>query len=276
MKEVKKKVCLVGDPAVGKTSLIRRFVLNKYDDEYISTLGTKVSKKTIVIKEIQRQLTMVIWDLAGQKEFHDIQVASFKDATGALVVGDITRKDTMDNIENWIASFTKIAGPVPIVLLANKYDLKEEAEVTEKYLKHNTSTLNVPYFLTSAKTGENVEAAFLRIGKMMTRAIKAPQVVLTERMALRQEIGMASGKDPLQVEDKIIMRFCDIIGDMDFAMSIVRKQFKDAGVDFNNPTYENLKDVSRRLGKVIKDVKGEKTGKEAEREFLRMVEKGRE
>ena len=96
---LKVKICLVGDSAVGKTSLIRRYVMDIFDDKYLSTLGTKVSKKQVIIKNEDREVafTFSIWDVLGQKDFKKIQNLAFRGSKGAMLVCDLTRKDTLEN-----------------------------------------------------------------------------------------------------------------------------------------------------------------------------------
>ena len=93
---IKKKICLLGDAAVGKTSLIRRYVMDKYDDEYLSTLGTKVTKKEVEVIDdfnfVEFQLTFMLWDVLGQKEFKRIHQAAFQGTKGALIVCDLSRQ----------------------------------------------------------------------------------------------------------------------------------------------------------------------------------------
>ena len=93
MKEFTKKICVIGDPAVGKTSLIRRFIEERFDDKYLSTLGIKPSKKSILLED--KILTFMIWDLAGQEEFKVSQNIGYRDSKGAILVVDLTRKETL-------------------------------------------------------------------------------------------------------------------------------------------------------------------------------------
>lgn len=270
-KKAKRKVCLLGDPAVGKTSLIRRFVVGKYDDKYLSTLGSKVSKKTIDIEENGVSLTMMIWDLTGQKEFHQVHFAAYKNAAGALVVGDITRKETVDNVRNWISGLIDTSGQVPIVLLVNKHDLKDQAKVGRKYVEFLASRYNVHCAFTSAKTGENVEKAFHILGKLVTGAIETSPVPSDMYVSPERRVDI-NGISLLEIEDNLIMRFCEILGNTDFGMSIVRKQFSDTGVDFKNPTYQGLKKVVDRLVDAVRVFKGEKLAKEARKAFTAHLE----
>jgi len=168
---LKKKICLLGDPAVGKTSLIRKYVLDKYDDEYISTLGTKVTKKELVfIDEVTKSeidMTLIIWDVLGQKEFHRIHEAAFQGSKGAFIVCDITRFETVASMEDWIYKLLEVAGQIPIILLANKSDLVANPDVS--YLEGVAKTFNASFYLTSAKTGKNVAEAFFKLGTLVAK-----------------------------------------------------------------------------------------------------------
>jgi small GTP-binding protein len=176
-KNVEKKVCLLGDFGVGKTSLIRRFVENAYDDRYISTLGVKISKKSFVVKDIKKKpffkanLTLLIWDLVGQKGFHSIQTSAYKGTNGAFIVYDLSRPKTIDSLDWWISSLFEQTGTIPLIFLANKVDLKEDSVPLELSSKLDavTKKYNAEFFATSAKTGKNVELAFGSMGKSLTK-----------------------------------------------------------------------------------------------------------
>ena len=105
MKAISKKVCLLGDFAVGKTSLVRRFVLNIFEDRYLSTIGVKVSRKTVVTPGPGDliELTLMLWDLAGSEEFDQVRASYLRGASGAVLVCDLTRPETQwDFAEPWI------------------------------------------------------------------------------------------------------------------------------------------------------------------------------
>jgi len=124
-KHLKAKVCLIGDHAVGKTSLIRRFVQDTFDDRYLMTLGTKVSKKVVDIDWRERQtkvrLDLGIWDIMGQHGLLNLLVeAYFTGANGILAVLDLTRRPTLDTLSIWIRSVERVAGRVPTVIAVNK------------------------------------------------------------------------------------------------------------------------------------------------------------
>jgi small GTP-binding protein len=174
--EIIKKICLIGNSGVGKTSLIKRFILDIFDDKYLKTLGTKVSKKDVTIeypeKDLTINLTMMIWDIMGQETFRTLlQNSYFFGAGGGLAVCDATNADTLKVLEQWIESLYGTAGKVPIIVVANKSDLKKSIKVKEKTLKSFAGKFDAPYVYTSAKTGDNVEKAFHEMGKLLTSDI---------------------------------------------------------------------------------------------------------
>ncbi|UCF07610.1 MAG: GTP-binding protein [Thermoplasmata archaeon] len=176
VKNVEKKVCLLGDWGVGKTSLIRRFVENAYDDRYLATLGVKVSKKEMIIKNFLKKpflkvnLTLLIWDLVGQKGFHNVQVTAYKGTSAAFIVCDLSRPHTIDNMEWWISHLFQEAKNVPLIFLANKLDLTDDDVPLElnRKLDGLKGKYKAHFFATSAKTGTNVGEAFERIGQVVT------------------------------------------------------------------------------------------------------------
>jgi len=174
------KVCLVGEAAVGKTSLIRRLVMDYFDDGYDQTLGTKVYKKRIDVSLPERNLElavhMMIWDIMGQSGFRDLlKEAYFLGAKGAVAVCDVTRKSTLEGLCEWIRSVHGIAGDIPLVFVANKIDLKASREFGEAEMMEASKTHGSPYFLSSAKTGENVEAVFQTMANNLAREQLQPK-----------------------------------------------------------------------------------------------------
>ncbi len=164
----KLKICLIGDVGVGKTSLIRRYVLDVFDDKYIATIGTKVTKKEIDIKHPNTgqpiRLVLLVWDIMGQPSFREVlREAYFYGAQGALAVCDVTGKESLGELRYWIKAMTATTGEIPIVFLGNKCDLKDEARITYLDVEMFAKKHNSPALLTSAKTGYNVEAAFVTL-----------------------------------------------------------------------------------------------------------------
>lgn len=162
MKEVMKKVCLLGDGAVGKTSLIRKYVYDVFDDKYIMTIGTKVTKKVLTLDDIK--LTLLIYDILGQKRFARIHSSYYRGTSGAIIVCDITRAETIDNMAMWAQSLFKVVSNVPVIFIGNKVDL---GAVPEEKIKHIADQHIAKYFFTSAKTGENVENSFYELSLML-------------------------------------------------------------------------------------------------------------
>lgn len=170
--KMKVKVCLVGEGAVGKTCLIRRFIQDQFDDRYISTLGAKVSKKEIQVDGPNggMDVDMTIWDIMGEKGFRELlKEAYFHGAQGVLAVCDVTRKETLDDLGEWVAAVVKVTGNVPIELLANKSDLKDQTVVSRADVQKSAQSHGAPYLFTSAKTGENVEVAFAKLAQMIAQ-----------------------------------------------------------------------------------------------------------
>lgn len=168
------KVCLVGSTAVGKTSLIRRFVVEAFDDKYIMTLGTKVSKKSVEIPGPSPSETVVadlaIWDIMGQPSFMDLLKDSFfSGAHGIIAVADSTRRSTLQDLQAWIRKVREVAGPVPMVLAINKSDRSAEAEISQDEIRGFAGAYGCNFFLTSAKTGDQVQEMFLRIAQILIR-----------------------------------------------------------------------------------------------------------
>lgn len=162
--QIKLKVCLVGEPAVGKTCLVRRFVYDDFQGDYTVTLGTRVAKKDLRLSSVGRdtgRVTLLIWDIMGQQGIREIlREAYFQGAEGVLMVCDVTRPETLPELAGWRRAVRDVAGEIPSYLLATKIDLREEAKMREDDVKAVSENWMCPYGFTSAKTGEGVEEAF--------------------------------------------------------------------------------------------------------------------
>ena len=156
MRTIQKKVCLLGDFAVGKTSLIRRYVEGRFDDKYLTTVGVVVSRRAIMRSDLA--LHLLIWDLAGGRDFS--QSGYLLGAAGALITCDLTRATTLAAFQGYAAQVRAVNPHSAIVLLANKSDLDEERAISDEQLLSVAHQHNCPMLLTSAKSGENVERAF--------------------------------------------------------------------------------------------------------------------
>ncbi|UCE74578.1 MAG: GTP-binding protein [Methanomassiliicoccales archaeon] len=244
-----KKMCVIGEAAVGKTSLIRRFVHDKFDDSYIATIGTKTTAKEIQIATDDEIafMTLQIWDILGVRSFSKLQKIAYKGANGAFIVVDITRKVTFRTFDSWLSSLYKIAGDIPVVVLANKNDLNPDIGKVE--IERFISDYGFPYYLTSAKTGQNVNNAFNNLGQMMVKPWVGtkidPQLEISDTTDTMIEPELASSRklSIFEVEDIIMARYCELLEDQDFAMAIIRQQFNKAELDFMYPTISGLSKV---------------------------------
>ncbi len=168
-KHIRTKVCMVGESGTGKTDLIRRFMQCFFDDRYIQTLGTMVSKRELIstspdgIHELK--IDMVIWDILGEQRFRVLlKEEYFRGARGILAVCDVARKKTLDDLDSWIGGVQSVTGKIPIVLAINSRDRSAPEEVNESDAKRFSTTYGAPYFYTSSETGENVDAVFNALG----------------------------------------------------------------------------------------------------------------
>ena len=234
----KTKVLLLGDGAVGKTSLIRRFVVDQFGDEYISTIGTKVSKKDVAIVDgdVTHQIALTIWDVLGQKGYSAVQTTAFQGARGVLYVYDATRPETRKSLEAyWFPRVREVVGTVPAIVAGNKVDLVEDRAAAMADLESLAGRHAMPHFLTSAKTGQSVEAAFEKLARAGIGAVEAPLDILGGSAA-------TAWRDPLVgVADRIMMDFATEFGGIEGAMPVLKTQAARAGLDVRAPTPEALR-----------------------------------
>ncbi|MBX3053642.1 MAG: GTP-binding protein [Caldilineaceae bacterium] len=172
MRTVSKKVCLLGDFAVGKTSLVRRFVYDLFDEKYISTIGVKVSRKTVAVPTtdgVVVELTMMLWDLAGSEDFNQIRGSYMRGASAAVLVCDLTRPESLTNLGSYLNDLRQINPHVMLIVVANKSDSPEQ-RILEEQVKDAAARLGADYFIASARTGDNVEEMFRHLGRMLVGA----------------------------------------------------------------------------------------------------------
>ena len=233
LRDILKKVVLLGDGGVGKTSLIARYVVNKFDDKYIATIGTKVSRKDIqIIKpNLIINLRMMIWDILGQKEYSKIRSASLSGAQGLILVGDLSRPDTIKSLGDfWLKEVRAVCGNIPTVMVGNKLDIADKSAMSSTLLESIGQKLGYPTMLCSAKTGKGVEAMFKTLGDMLIADIVSTRAKAKEKPP----------QTLAEVVDFIIQDFCAQYGDLEKAMLIVQHQFEDAGVDIRKPHKDSV------------------------------------
>lgn len=163
---LQKKICLLGDFAVGKTSLARRWVEGRFDDRYLSTIGVKISRK--ILQRAYGELSLLVWDLAGGEEFNT-QAAYLRGVTGALIVCDLTRRPTFLALERYAEQVRTTNALAPIVVVGNKVDLVGERTVSDADLRDVGGVLGGPFCLASARTGMQVETAFVYLAEQLER-----------------------------------------------------------------------------------------------------------
>jgi small GTP-binding protein len=163
---VQKKICLLGEFAVGKTSLVRRFIEERFDDRYLSTIGVKISRRQLM--RPYGKLNLLLWDLAGSDEFNgQIRANYLRGAAGALIVCDLTRAETLSGFQRYVDQIQAVGLSIPMVFVGNKVDLPESRAISEAELATIAQQFGAPYFASSAKTGENVETIFERLAEQI-------------------------------------------------------------------------------------------------------------
>ncbi|CCF59298.1 hypothetical protein KAFR_0G02670 [Kazachstania africana CBS 2517] len=165
------KVIILGDSGVGKTSLMHRYVNDKYSQQYKATIGADFLTKEINV-DGDRTATMQVWDTAGQERFQSLGVAFYRGADCCVLVYDVTNTKSFENIKSWRDEFlvhANVSSPesFPFVILGNKIDIEETKKVISvKSAQDLAKSLgNIPLFLTSAKSSINVDPAFEEIAR---------------------------------------------------------------------------------------------------------------
>ncbi|MFO7991727.1 MAG: Rab family GTPase [Thermoplasmata archaeon] len=219
--KVKRKVNLLGDPGVGKTSLVIRYVKNQFGDEYLKTIGMNTYTKKVPLLGLQVKL--LINDIMGEKNFNLVQKGAFKGSYGAIAVVDATRKDTLDSlVDEWIPRYRSLSRQnAPIILAINKDDLEDKELKTEDDLEGYYKHFDY-YFFTSAKTGKQVNRAFKE---------------LASRTVYQTSQKMDEVEDPLSIDEindhrellDCVFLCTSIVGDMPY--STREELLKESGID---------------------------------------------
>lgn len=161
---IQKKICLLGAFAVGKTSLVSRFVKSIYSDQYLTTVGVKVDKKTVTVGD--KELNLIVWDLAGEDEFQKVQMSYLRGASGYLLVADGTRSNTLETAKMLRQRVDENIGSTPFVFIVNKSDLADEWEIDDQAIA-DCQDAGWKVIKASAKTGEGVEEAFKLLAEVI-------------------------------------------------------------------------------------------------------------
>ncbi len=157
------KITILGEKNVGKTSLVYRYIENKFRESYKATLGVNLLKKDMEVDG--NSVSAQIWDLGGQDSFKSLRKLYLEGANGAFIIFDVTDRKSFDKLNEWIESFKEARGEQPMVLIGNKSDLENQRKITDTEASNYAKENNMELILTSAKTGQNVEEAFIKLTK---------------------------------------------------------------------------------------------------------------
>src|SRR2546426_6798897 len=177
------KVCMVGEAAVGKTSLVRRFVLDLFNEAYAATLGARVTKRELHFQGVEMEkpvrVDMTLWDIMGERFVRDeLRESYLLGAQAVIAVADIARPSTMDALETWIDWVRNAVGEVPVVYAVNKIDLLPELmrKPNDEEIEQLFGMRDVFWFYTSAKTGQGVEPVFTAVAKQVLAEVLDYQI----------------------------------------------------------------------------------------------------
>ncbi len=261
MEEMLKKVVLLGDSAVGKTSLMNRFIKNAFDDSYISTVGAKVSKKVVNVSfdNVDYAVSFMLWDIIGSEGYKSTQSRHIAGLNGAIIVADLSRPETIQKLEEyWIPLLNETTAGVmpPILFVGNKLDLVD-AEASFKALTEFTEMDSrvrqedivdkfkalQPYVVTSAKTGHGVEEGFSTLGTMMVMEHESyePMTRQMDEIVADSIYETDERKTARSVLDMVIADFPFVVMSSGVSRDILQECFGKSNVSKDKPTPKGIK-----------------------------------
>jgi len=263
MEEVLKKVVLLGDSAVGKTSLMNRFIQNAFSDSYISTVGAKVSKKivNISLNGVDYAISFMLWDIIGSEGYKSTQSRHIAGLNGAIVVADLSRPETVRKLEEyWIPLLFETTGEVmpPILFVGNKSDLVDKnaaekilAEFRELDARIRTESVIKryralqPYFATSAKTGQGVEEGFRSLAVMMVMDHETydPITRQMEEVIAESIYETDERKTAKSVMDMIIADFPYVVQSSESSRLILQDCFGKSAMSKDRPAPKGIREI---------------------------------
>ena len=181
------KILILGDSGVGKTSILIKYINNKFDESHIATIGVDYMDKTIKYKNINVKLQ--IWDTSGQEKFRSIARNFYRNSDAIFIVFDLNNKDTYNSIKQWINDVEEYCPNIKKILLGNKSDL--EKNVSEEIIKNFAKENNLQYFETSAKNGTNIKEAFKAMVDLLLGG-KSEQEILNGFALHESDLSIAS------------------------------------------------------------------------------------
>ncbi|MHA1399199.1 MAG: Rab family GTPase [Candidatus Heimdallarchaeaceae archaeon] len=171
------KIVLLGDPGVGKSSLISRYVHNRFESSYMITIGVDILSKQLFVGD--DEVLFLISDIGGQERFSSVREKFYRGSKGCFLVFDLTRANTLESIREWKRGLDGVEDDVIFFVIGNKADLKDQIAVEEEEAIAIVNELNLPtdsFFITSAKTGEKVEEAFQTFARELIKAVEKKRV----------------------------------------------------------------------------------------------------
>ncbi|XP_050360514.1 ras-related protein Rab-21 [Nymphalis io] len=160
------KVVLLGEGCVGKTSLLLRYIEDKFNDKHLTTLQATFLNKKLNING--KRINLSIWDTAGQEKFHALGPIYYRNSNGAILVYDITDEDSFGKVKNWVKELKKMLGSdIVLIIAGNKVDLEHERTVPLEEAESYADMVGAKHFYTSAKLNQGVEELFLELTREM-------------------------------------------------------------------------------------------------------------
>ena len=175
--QINVKLLLLGDSTVGKTSILVKYINNKFEDSCVSTVGVDYMDKILNYKNLIIKLQ--IWDTSGEEKFRSMTRNFYRNADGIFIVFDLTKKTTFDHVKIWISEALDHNDTIKLMLIGNKLDLTNEIEVKNELASNYAKKHNLKYFETSAKEGTNINEAFEAILELLFSG-KTENQILTE------------------------------------------------------------------------------------------------
>lgn len=168
---IQKKICMLGGFAVGKSSLVRRFVTNVFSDHYQTTIGVTVEKKCVTVDN--QDVSLMLWDLYGEDEFQHVRESYLRGSSGYILVMDGTRKSTLDTALSLQQTVVRTIGAVPFVSIINKADLRADWEIDEAVIEQLRGQ-GWTVLIGSAKLGQGVEELFGQLARQIVNSSPSP------------------------------------------------------------------------------------------------------
>ena len=171
------KIIVVGSSGVGKSAMVQNLITGSFREEEQPTIGVEFKPYTIQVEG--EDVKLQIWDTAGQERFKSVSKAYFRNALGGILVFDITNRDSFDDLVNWLNDMRQLCAPnASILLIGNKVDLEDDRVIVESEANSYAERYNLNYMETSAKSGKNIQEAFVRLGTEIVLKVKSGEIVI--------------------------------------------------------------------------------------------------